>query len=151
MKVQDLTFCLEAADAFFKSALNPSVQLLPGSIEFQSLVFSEITALTPVSGFADGFFYLTGSKDFFIQLWRANDPTPDSVPPSMEGFVEQAIRQIGNRLTQLTNEANLGTIRVFTTIPDDLIEMPPATYSAVIDWQGDLAYFALGFNESALS
>jgi hypothetical protein len=148
MKVAEITFCLQAAEEFFQQALGEPVSLQPGSIELHSLIFSEVTGLTRIKGFAEGFIYVTGSEEFFLTLWKLKNPKLEAGPgPVVDDFVEHSIRGIGLRMAQLMpNRVSLLPTRVFRKVPDDPIELPPATYFALLDWKEHLVYFGLGLN-----
>ncbi len=123
------------------------IALRDPTIEFQSLVFSAYTGLTRISGAAEGFAYLTASQQFLYQLYTArhnrgrfSDETCSDVMNDIICVITKSVQQrIGTTIT-------LSKPRVFSTVPDDPIEMPPAVFVQPLFWRKEYAYLVLGLS-----
>ena len=122
------------------------------TIEFQSLVFSAYTGLLHLKGGAEGFVYLTASQQFLESLpgprpTRART-TDETCRDAMNDITASVARNVAKRFGQ---NLQVSEPRIFSTVPDDPIEMPPAVFVQPLIWRNEHAYFVLGLTSSEIS
>jgi hypothetical protein len=122
------------------------------TIEFQSLVFSAYTGLLHLKGGAEGFVYITASQQFLNFLYNFRQ----SRGKASEEDCREVISDITNTVAQQVHKRFGSTLkisepRIFSTVPDDPIEMPPAVFVQPIVWRKEHAYIVLGLASAETS
>ena len=120
------------------------------TIEFQALVFSTCTGLIHLTGGIEGFFYLTASQHFLQHLSHFNRGrfTEDSAREVMADLIDAVANNLHKRFGPVIN---LSERRVFSTVPDDPIEMPPAVFVLPLVLHNEHAFFVLGISHYPLA
>lgn len=144
---QDIHHFIEVAQAYLKKITGNEIVRRDPSIEFQSLVFSAFTGLIHLKGDVEGFIYFTASQHFLQNLFLSRH--------NRGRFSEESCRELIKDITVTINhnlEKRFGTTlrlsepRIFSTVPDDPIEMPPAVFVQPYLWRKEHAYFVLGLS-----
>jgi hypothetical protein len=100
--------------------------------------------LLHLKGDAEGFVYITASQQFLHHLYSSQ---------SRNRATEENCRDIINDITSVIGHnvhkrfgpsLHVSEPRIFSTVPDDPIEMPPAVYVLPLIWRKEHAYFVLG-------
>ena len=142
---RDIHFFIDVALAHLNKITGNEIALRDPTIEFQSLVFSAYTGLLHLKGGAEGFVYLTASQQFLQYLYNSR--------PSRGRVTEENCRDVITDITSTIAHAlqkRFGTVlhlsepRIFSTVPDDPIEMPPAVFVQPLVWRKEHAYLVLG-------
>jgi hypothetical protein len=144
---RDIFHFIDVTLACFNKLTVNEIALRDPTIEFQSLVFSAYTGLIKLSGQAEGFAYLTASQQFLQYLYTArhnrgrfSDENCRDVMSDIANAVANGVRKrLGETLT-------LSAPRIFSTVPDDPIEMPPAVFVQPLFWRKEYAYLVLGLS-----
>src|ERR1700677_2518328 len=141
---KDIYYFIDVTLAHLNKVTGNEIILRDPTIEFQSLVFSAYTGLLHLKGDAEGFVYLTASQQFLQNLYsaqgngRATEENCRDVITDITGTVgHQAHKHFGPSL-------QISEPRIFSTVPDDPIEMPPAVFVLPLIWRKEHAYFVLG-------
>jgi len=146
---RDIHYFIEVAVAYLNKATGNEIVLREPSIEFQSLVFSACTGLVHLKGSAEGFVYLTASQHFLQNLHAArhhhNRLTDDGSRDLMSEITHAIVHNVQKRFGP---SLHLSEPRIFSTVPDDPIEMPPAVFVQPLLWRKEHAYFVLGLASS---
>jgi CheY-specific phosphatase CheX len=146
---RDIHYFIEVTVAYLNKITGNEIVLRDPSIEFQSLVFSACTGLIHLKGKAEGFAYLTTSQQFLQNLHAARH--------HRERFTDETSRDVMTEITtnivqnvqkRFGADLELSAPHVFSTVPDDPIEMPPAVFVQPIMWRKEHAYFVLGLASS---
>ena len=146
---RDIYYFIDVTLAYLNKITGNEIVLRDPTIEFQSLVFSAYTGLIHLKGGAEGFIYITSSQPFLQHLYSARS--------SRTRFTEENCRDVMTDITDtIANNVHkrfgpslhVSEPRVFTTVPDDPIEMPPAVFVQPIVWRNEQAYFVLGLTSS---
>jgi len=149
---RDIYYFIDVTLAYLNKITGNEIIVRDPTIEFQSLVFSAYTGLLHLKGGAEGFIYLTASQQFLQHLYTARH--------SRGRFTEENCRDVINDITgAIANNVHkrfgptlhVSEPRVFSTVPDDPIEMPPAVFVQPLSWRNELAYFVLGVTTSEKS
>jgi hypothetical protein len=142
---RDIHFFIDVALAHLNKVTGNEIALRDPTIEFQSLVFSAYTGLLHLKGGAEGFVYLTASQQFLQYLYqsrqsrgRVTEENCREVITDITGVLAHAILKRFGAVLQLSEP------RIFSTVPDDPIEMPPAVFVQPLVWRKEHAYFVLG-------
>ena len=142
---RDIHFFIDVALAHLNKVTGNEIALRDPTIEFQSLVFSAYTGLLHLKGGAEGFVYLTASQQFLQYLYnsrqsrgRVTEENCREVITEITGTLAHSILKRFGTVLQLSEP------RIFSTVPDDPIEMPPAVFVQPIVWRKEHAYFVLG-------
>jgi hypothetical protein len=142
---QDIYYFIDVTlEQLNKLTCNEIVQRDP-TIEFQSLVFSAYTGLLHLKGTAEGFVYVTASQQFLHFLYNAQssrgrateEDCRDVIGDLTDHLAKQVTKHFGPRL-------QVSEPRIFSTVPDDPIEMPPAVFVQPLIWRKEHAYIVLG-------
>ena len=145
---QDIYYFIDVTLAHLNKLTGNEIVLRDPTIEFQSLVFSAYTGLLHLKGSAEGFVYITASQQFLINSRApaeprqgggrvAAKPSPKSPAPLRKG----STKHFGSKL-------HISEPRIFSTVPDDPIEMPPAVFVQPLVWRKEHAYIVLGLASS---
>jgi len=146
---RDIHYFIEVTVAYLNKITGNEIVLRDPTIEFQSLVFSAYTGLIHLKGDAEGFAYLTASQQFLQHLHAARhhhgrvseEHSRDLMSDLTGTIVHNVQKRFGPSL-------KLSEPRVFSTVPDDPIEMPPAVFVQPLMWRKEHAYFVLGLASS---
>jgi hypothetical protein len=149
---QDIHFFLDVTLGHLNKLTGNEIVLRSPTIEFQSLVFSAYTGLLHLKGAAEGFVYITASQQFLSQIYnakghngRASEENCREVTGDITGYIAQQVqRRFGTTL-------NISEPRIFSTVPDDPIEMPPAVFVQPLVWRKEHAYIVLGLASSEIA
>jgi hypothetical protein len=118
------------------------------SIEFQSLVFSAYTGLLHLKNGAEGFAYLTASQQFLQHLY-AHQSRGRATEENCRDVIADITATIAHTVHKRFGPAlRISEPRIFSTVPDDPIEMPPAVFVQPLIWRKEHAYFVLGIASS---
>jgi hypothetical protein len=147
---RDIYYFIDVTLAHLNKITGNGIVRRDPTIEFQSLVFSAYTGLLHLKGGAEGFIYLTASQPFLESL-----PSPRRGQPT-EGTCREAIREITATIARNVHKrfgSNLTVSepRIFSTVPDDPIEMPPAVFVQPLVWRNEHAYYVLGLTSSEIA
>jgi len=146
---RDIYYFIDVTLAHLNKVTGNEIVLSDPSIEFQSLVFSAYTGLLHIKDGAEGFFYLTTSQQFLQYLCnshqnqgRATEEDYREVIADITGVIAHTVhKRFGSAL-------HISEPRIFSTVPDDPIEMPPAVFVQPLIWRKEHAYFVLGLASS---
>jgi CheY-specific phosphatase CheX len=146
---RDIYYFIDVTLAHLNKITGNEITLRDPTIEFQSLVFSAYTGLLHLKGSAEGFVYLTASQQFLLHL--NNSRTTRG--PAMEEDCRETIGEITGTIASAMHKRFGPTLkisepRIFSTVPDDPIEMPPAVFVQPLVWRKEHAYFVLGLASS---
>jgi hypothetical protein len=146
---EDIHYFIDVTLAHLNKITGNEIVVRDPTIEFQSLVFSAYTGLLHLKGSAEGFVYLTASQAFLQNLYnfrqsrgRATEEQCREVVADITGTIAHAV------LKRFGTTLQLSEPRVFSTVPDDPIEMPPAVFVQPLVWRKEHAYFVLGLASS---
>jgi hypothetical protein len=144
---QDIHYFVDVTLAHLNKITGNEIVSRDPTIEFQSLVFSAYTGLLHLKGSAEGFVYLTASQHFLQNLarpsvGRATEEQCREVISDITGHIAHAVLKRFGATMQLSEP------RIFSTVPDDPIEMPPAVFVQPLVWRKEHAYFVLGLATS---
>ena len=142
---QDIYYFIDVTLTHLNKITGNEIVLRDPTIEFQSLVFSAYTGLLHLKGGAEGFVYLTASQQFLNFLYnfrqsrgKASEENCRDVMSDITSTVAQQVhKRFGTTL-------KISEPRIFSTVPDDPIEMPPAVFVQPIVWRKEHAYIVLG-------
>jgi hypothetical protein len=149
---QDIHYFIDVTLAHLNKLTGNEIVLRSPTIEFQSLVFSAYTGLLHLKGGAEGFVYITASQQFLGHLYtakghsgRASEDNCREAIGDLTGHVAQQVhKRFGSTL-------NVSEPRIFSTVPDDPIEMPPAVFVQPLVWRKEHAYIVLGLASAELT
>ena len=149
---QDIHYFIDVTLAHLNKVSGNEITLRDPTIEFQSLVFSAFTGLLHLKGSAEGFVYLTASQQFLQHLHNFRS----SRGRATEEDCREAITEVTNTIAQAMTKRfgptlHISEPRIFSTVPDDPIEMPPAVFVQPLVWRKEHAYFVLGLASSETS
>lgn len=146
---RDIHFFIDVTLTHLNKITGNEIVLRDPTIEFQSLVFSAYTGLLHLKGTAEGFVYFTASQQFLQHLFnsqqsrgRASEEDCREVITDITGTIARHVHK------KFGTELNVSEPRIFSTVPDDPIEMPPAVYVQPLIWRKEHAYFVLGLASS---
>ncbi len=142
---RDIYYFVDVTLAHLNKITGNEIALRDPTIEFQSLVFSAYTGLLHLKGGVEGFVYLTASQQFLTYLYnsrqgrgRASEENCRDVITEITATIAQAVSKRFGATLQVSEP------RIFSTVPDDPIEMPPAVFVLPLIWRKEHAYFVLG-------
>jgi hypothetical protein len=146
---RDIHYFIDVTLAHLNKITGNEIVLRDPTIEFQSLVFSAYTGLLHLKGGAEGFVYLTASQQFLHYL----DNSRQSRGRVMEENCRDAMADITGTIARTLHKRfgptlHISEPRIFSTVPDDPIEMPPAVFVQPLVWRKEHAYFVLGLASS---
>lgn len=141
---RDIYYFIDVTLAHLNKITGNEIVLRDPTIEFQSLVFSAYTGLLHLKGGAEGFVYFTASQQFLQHLSRGRVTEEDcrKLMDDITGTIAQAMQKRFGTTLQLSEP------RIFSTVPDDPIEMPPAVFVQPLVWRKEHAYLVLGLASS---
>ncbi len=149
---RDIYYFIEATLAQLNKMTGNEIAVREPTIEFQSLVFSAYTGLLHLKGGVEGFVYVTASQAFlhFLHSARAGrgKPSDETCRDTINDLTTTVANQIHNRFGP---QLHVSEPRVFSTVPDDPIEMPPAVFVQPLVWRNEYAYCVLGLTSSEIS
>lgn len=142
---RDIYYFIDVTVAHLNKITGNEIVLSDPSIEFQSLVFSAYTGLLHLKDGAEGFAYLTASQQFLQHLYNSHQ----SRGRATEENCREVIADITGTIAHTVHKRFGATLRIsepriFSTVPDDPIEMPPAVFVQPLVWRKEHAYFVLG-------
>jgi len=144
---RDLHYFIDVSLTHLKKITGNEIVLRDPTIEFQSLVFSACTGLIHLKGEAEGFLYLTASQAFLQHL--------HALRHNRGRFTEENGREMMNEIAGTVAHSlhkrfapglQVSDPRIFSTVPDDPIEMPPAVFVQPLVWRKEHAYLVLGLS-----
>jgi chemotaxis protein CheY-P-specific phosphatase CheC len=149
---QDIHFFVDVTLTHLNKLTGNEITLRSPTIEFQSLVFSAFTGLLHLKGSAEGFVYLTASQQFLSNIYSAKGHNGRA----SEENCRETIGDITGHLAQQVSKRfgtslKISEPRIFSTVPDDPIEMPPAVYVQPLVWRKEHAYLVLGLASAELT
>ena len=145
---RDIYYFLDVTLTHLNKITGNEIVLRDPTIEFQSLVFSAYTGLIHLKGQAEGFIYLTASQPFLQQLYTPRSSRPRLVEENCRDVMTDITTSIAHNIRKRFGpDIHLSEPRVFTTVPDDPIEMPPAVFVQPLIWRAEQAYLVLGVAE----
>ncbi len=149
---RDIYYFIDVTLAHLNKITGNEIVLRDPTIEFQSLVFSAYTGLLHLKGAAEGFVYITASQQFLQNFYNSRQ----SRGRATEENCRDAIADITGTVAQHVNKRfstnlHLSEPRIFSTVPDDPIEMPPAVFVQPLVWRKEHAYIVLGLASAETS
>jgi len=142
---RDIHYFVDVTLAHLNKITGNEIALRDPTIEFQSLVFSAYTGLLHLKGGAEGFVYFTASQQFLQHLHnshqsrgRITEEDCRDVMADITGTIAHTVHKKFGATLQISEP------RIFSTVPDDPIEMPPAVFVQPLVWRKEHAYFVLG-------
>ncbi len=146
---RDIHYFIDVTLAHLNKITGNEIVLRDPTIEFQSLVFSAYTGLLHLKGGAEGFVYITASQQFLNFLSNSHPGRGKAMEESCRDVMSDITSTIAHAiLKRLGTSLHLSEPRIFSTVPDDPIEMPPAVFVQPMVWRKEHAYFVLGLASS---
>lgn len=141
---QDIYYFIDVTLAHLNKLTGNEIVQRDPTIEFQSLVFSAYTGLLHLKGSAEGFAYITASNQFLNYLNQrqghgktGEESCREIIGEITGGMAREVTKRFGPNL-------QVSEPRIFSTVPDDPIEMPPAVFVQPLVWRKEHAYIVLG-------
>ncbi len=132
---RDIYYFIEATLAQLNKMTGNEIAAREPTIEFQSLVFSAYTGLLHLKGGVEGFIYVTASQPFLHYLYSSRPgrgkPSEETCRDVINDITTVIANQIHNRFGPTLN---VSEPRIFSTVPDDPIEIPPAVLVQPLVW-----------------
>jgi hypothetical protein len=145
---RDIYYFIDVTLAHLNKITGNEIVLRDPTIEFQSLVFSAYTGLLHLKGDAEGFVYITASQQFLQHLYNSQGRSGVAEDNCRE-VITDITSVIGNNVRKrFGQKLHISEPRIFSTVPDDPIEMPPAVYVLPLIWRKEHAYLVLGLASS---
>jgi len=141
---QDIYYFIDVTLAHLNKLTGNEIVQRDPTIEFQSLVFSAYTGLLHLKGTAEGFAYVTASQQFLNYLSSRQHPGKtgeESCREAITDITSTVAREVTKRFGP---KLDISEPRIFSTVPDDPIEMPPAVFVQPLVWRREHAYIVLG-------
>jgi len=149
---RDIYYFIDVTLAHLNKITGNEVVLRDPTIEFQSLVFSAYTGLLHLKGGAEGFVYLTASQQFLQMLHNSRPSRSKPTDESCRDVISDITTTIANNVhKRFGTDLHVSEPRIFSTVPDDPIEMPPAVFVQPIVWRNEHAYYVLGLTSSEIA
>jgi hypothetical protein len=146
---QDIHYFIDVTLAHLNKITGNEIVVRDPTIEFQSLVFSAYTGLLHLKGSAEGFVYLTASQQFLQFLYNSRQSRGRASEEDCREVIGEITSTIAQAMTKrFGTTLQLSEPRIFSTVPDDPIEMPPAVFVQPLVWRKEHAYFVLGLASS---
>jgi hypothetical protein len=149
---RDIYYFIDVTLAHLNKITGNEIVLRDPTIEFQSLVFSAYTGLLHLKGGAEGFVYLTASQQFLQLLYNTRQgrgkPTDENCRDVINDITTTIAHNVHKRFGP---NLHVSEPRIFSTVPDDPIEMPPAVFVQPLIWRNEHAYFVLGLTSSEIA
>jgi hypothetical protein len=142
---RDIHYFIDVTLAHLNKITGNEIALRDPTIEFQSLVFSAYTGLLHLKGGAEGFVYLTASQQFLQYLYNSRQSPSRITEENCRDVITDITGTIAHTLHKRFGPTlHISEPRIFSTVPDDPIEMPPAVFVQPLVWRKEHAYFVLG-------
>jgi hypothetical protein len=149
---QDIHYFVDVTLTHLNKLTGNEITLRSPTIEFQSLVFSAYTGLLHLKGGAEGFVYITASQQFLSQLYTAKGHNGRASEDNCRETIGDVTSHIAQNVTKrFGTTLKISEPRIFSTVPDDPIEMPPAVYVQPVVWRKEHAYIVLGLASAEMS
>jgi hypothetical protein len=146
---RDIYYFIDVTLAHLNKITGNEIVLSDPSIEFQSLVFSAYTGLLHLKNGAEGFAYLTASHQFLQHLYSSNQSRGRATEENCREVIADITGAIAHTVhKRFGSTLRISEPRIFSTVPDDPIEMPPAVFVQPLIWRKEHAYFVLGLASS---
>ncbi|HUB67263.1 MAG TPA: hypothetical protein VL981_07255 [Candidatus Methylacidiphilales bacterium] len=145
---QDLYSFIDVTLSHLNKIAANEIVLRDPTIEFQSLVFSSHTGLVHLKGAAEGFAYLTASQQFlqhlshFYRSRLGEDGGREIMTDIAESLAINWHKRFGPVLS-------FSEPHIFSTVPDDPMEIPSAVFVLPLDLHNEHAFFVLGISHSS--
>jgi len=147
---RDIYYFLDVTLGYLNRITGNEIVLRDPTIEFQSLVFSSYTGLIHLKGGAEGFVYFTASQPFLQHLYTARHSQGRFAEENCLDVMTDVTTEIAHNVHKRFGPMlHISEPRIFSTVPDDPIEMPPAVFVQPISWRNELGYFVLGLTSAA--
>lgn len=144
---QDLHYFIDVTLVHLRKITGNEIVLRDATIEFQSLVFSACTGLIHLKGDAEGFLYLTASQAFLQHLHTSRHNRGRFTEENGREMMNEIIGVIAHSVhKRFAPGLQVSDPRIFSTVPDDPIEMPPAVFVQPLVWRKEHAYLVLGLS-----
>jgi hypothetical protein len=142
---QDIHYFIDVTLAHLNKITGNEIVLRDPTIEFQSLVFSAYTGLLHLKGGAEGFVYFTASQLFLQHLYNSRQSRGRLTEENCREVIADITGTIAHHVhKKFGSTLHVSEPRIFSTVPDDPIEMPPAVFVQPLIWRKEHAYFVLG-------
>ena len=149
---RDIHYFIDVTLAHLNKVTGNEIVLRDPTIEFQSLVFSAYTGLLHLKGGAEGFVYLTASQQFLQYLYNSRQSPSRITEENCRDVIADITGAIAHTLHKRFGPTlHISEPRIFSTVPDDPIEMPPAVFVQPLVWRKEHAYFVLGLASAETS
>ncbi len=149
---RDIHYFIEVTQAHLNKLTGNEIVLRDPTVEFQALVFSAYTGLIHLKGDAEGFVYLTASQQFLQHLYSSRHSRGRMTDENCRDVITDITGTIVHNLHKHFGQSlHFSEPRIFSTVPDDPIEMPPAVFVQPFLWRKEHAYFVLGLSASETS
>jgi CheY-specific phosphatase CheX len=147
---RDLSYFIDVTLAHLNKLAGNELELRDPTLEFQALVFSSCTGLIHLKGGVEGFIYVTASHHFLQHLSHFNRGrfSDDNAREVMTDLANTIAHNVHKRFGPALN---VSEPRIFNTVPDDPIEMPPAVFVLPLNLHTEHAFFVLGIAHSPLA
>jgi chemotaxis protein CheY-P-specific phosphatase CheC len=146
---RDIHYFIDVTLAHLNKITGNEIALRDPTIEFQSLVFSAYTGLLHLKGGAEGFVYLTASQQFLSFLNNNQQGRGKQLEESCRDAMADIMSTVAHSMhKRFGTTLHISEPRIFSTVPDDPIEMPPAVFVQPVVWRKEHAYFVLGLASS---
>jgi hypothetical protein len=142
---QDIHFFIDVTLTHLNKITGNEIVLRDPTIEFQSLVFSAYTGLLHLKGGAEGFVYITASQQFLSFLYNSRQSRGKATEENCRDVISDITSTVAGQVhKRFGTTLHVSEPRIFSTVPDDPIEMPPAVFVQPLVWRKEHAYIVLG-------
>ena len=142
---RDIHYFIDVTLAHLNKITGNEIVLRDPTIEFQSLVFSAYTGLLHLKGQAEGFVYFTASQQFLQHLYNSHQSRGRLTEENCRDAITDITSTVANQVhKRFGTTLHISEPRIFSTVPDDPIEMPPAVFVQPLVWRKEHAYFVVG-------
>ena len=149
---RDIHYFIDVALAHLNKITGNEIVLRDPTIEFQSLVFSAYTGLLHLKGGAEGFVYITASQQFLNYLYNSHHSRGRATEENCRDVISDITSTVANQVhKRFGTTLHISEPRIFSTVPDDPIEMPPAVFVQPLVWRKEHAYIVLGLASAETS
>jgi CheY-specific phosphatase CheX len=146
---RDIHYFIDVTLTYLNKVTGNEIVLRDPTIEFQSLVFSAYTGLLHLKGGTEGFVYITASQQFLQNLHNSRQSRGRATEEDCRDAITDITSNIGTNVhKRFGTTLQISEPRIFSTVPDDPIEMPPAVFVQPLVWRKEHAYFVLGLASS---
>ena len=146
---RDICYFIDITLAHLNKITGHEIAVREPTIEFQSLVFSAYTGLLHLKGGVEGFVYVTASQQFLHLLHNSRPGRGKPTEESCRDVINDITTTISHNVHKRFGPTlHVSEPRIFSTVPDDPIEMPPAVFVQPLVWRNEHAYLVLGLTSS---